>query len=71
MKYLQTIGSSATTREIADALPRGGYKTIAKMFFNNVYGTLNRESERPSPRIKKIGTKWQLATEQVSRLSAD
>lgn len=66
VKYLKTIGSSATTREICDALPRGGYETKARKFFNNVYGTLNRESERTSPRIVKAGSKWQLANEAAS-----
>lgn len=60
VKYLETVKRPSPTRAIADALVKGGYKTTSRNPYNNVYGILNRESEKTSPRVVKKGARWDL-----------
>lgn len=60
VKYLETVKRPSPTRAIADALAKGGYQTKSKNLYNNVYGILNREGDKPSPRVVKKGAQWEL-----------
>src|SRR5258708_6300144 len=42
-KYLNMVKRKQTTREIVDALEKGGFQHQSKSFFNTVYTALNRE----------------------------
>lgn len=60
VQYLRVVGHFSQTRAIADALIEGGYRTTARNFYNNVYGSLNREADKKTRRVVKSGPKWGL-----------
>jgi len=55
-KYLRIVKRPAGTKEICDALTRGGYLTNAKNFYSNLYTTLLR-----TPDVIKVKKEWGLA----------
>lgn len=55
--YLRSVGGAATTRDLADALERGGITHKSKDFYNSVFATLTQYSQRRPELAKKKG-KW-------------
>ena len=53
--YLRSVGGAATTRELADALERGGITHKSKDFYNSVFATLTQYSQKRPELAKKKG----------------
>jgi len=58
--FLSIVKSKQTTREIADALLKGGMETTSANFENIVHAGLNRE-KKASGEIVRVGKAWALA----------
>lgn len=59
--YLQMVQNKQTTKEIADALQRGGMETTSSKFDLTVAAGLNRASKAQKEVVKVRGGKWALA----------
>jgi hypothetical protein len=59
--YLEIIKRKQTTREIAEALQRGGMESTSRNFVGIVHAVLDRARKSPNPAIVRIGTQWGLA----------
>lgn len=59
--YLSMVKRKRSTKQLVEALERGGYPTRSKKFFNTVFGVINRHAKGPNPEIVKVGTDWGLA----------
>ncbi len=59
--YLEIVKKKQTTREIADALRKGGMESTSNDFVGIVNAGLNRAHKSPNSGIVKVGTQWGLA----------
>ena len=50
-----------TSREIADALLKGGIESTSNNFVSIVHAILDRARKSPNPTIVKLGTQWGLS----------
>jgi len=60
--YLEIVKKKQTTREIADALQKGGMESTSKDFPGIVLAVLGRARKAPKSAIVKVGNQWGLAT---------
>jgi hypothetical protein len=60
-KYLSLVKRKQTTKQIVDALEKGGFPHQSKNFFNTVYTTLQRDERREGGEVIRIGPEWALA----------
>lgn len=59
--YLEIVKKKQTTRQIADALRKGGIESISSRFPTIIHATLNRVRKSPNSPIVKVGTLWGLS----------
>ena len=64
-RYLEIVKKKQTTREICDAILKGGIETSAKSFYVNVYTTLQRRKD-----FIKLGKEWALAEWHPARAAS-
>jgi len=57
---LEIVKRKLTTREIADALQRGGIESTSSNFIGIVHAVLNRARRTPNTAIVKLGSHWGL-----------
>lgn len=57
---LEILKKKQTTREIADALQRGGIESTSSNFVGIVHAVLNRARKAPNSAIVKLGSHWGL-----------
>ena len=55
--YLRSVGGAATTRQLADALEGGGITHNSKDFYNSIFATLTKYSQK-RPELAKEKGKW-------------
>lgn len=60
-KYLRMVKRKKSTKEIAEALQRGGFAYESKNFYVSLWNILNRERKNEGSDILKIKTSWGLA----------
>ncbi len=60
--YIRSCGPGRpqSTREIVEALKRGGASTVSKNLFTTMYNVLSKRAERENGDIAKEGTGWTL-----------
>lgn len=58
--YLEIVKKKQTTKEIMDALKKGGMESTAKSLLKTVHAALTRARQAPNPSIVKVGTQWGL-----------
>jgi hypothetical protein len=61
-KYLGLVKRKQTTKQIVEALERGGFPHQSKSFYSTVYTALQREEEREGGEIARIGSEWAMAS---------
>ena len=61
VKYLRLTKKPQITRDIADALVKGGWTTTSNDPADNVHSALKREARKPNPAVVKKNGKWELA----------
>jgi len=59
--YLEILKKKQTSREIADALLKGGMESTSKNFYGIVHAVLDRARKSPNSALVKLGTHWGLA----------
>jgi len=60
--YLEIVKKKQTSKEIAEALVKGGMESTSKNFPSIVHSILDRARRRPNPAFVKLGTQWGLAS---------
>lgn len=60
VKYLNISRSPQSTRQICEALKKGGVHSAAKDFYNTMYAVLKRRQKHVGD-VVKVGKKWGLA----------
>ncbi len=61
-KYLSLVKRKQTTKEIVQALERGGFPHQSKSLYSTLYTALQREEEREGGDIVRIGSEWAIAS---------
>ena len=64
-KYLSIIKRPAPTKEIVEALERGGLQHNAKDFYASVYAILRQQAQRDKAPIRRNALDWELVEETV------
>jgi hypothetical protein len=59
--YLEILKKKQTSREISDALLKGGMESTSKNFYAIVHAVLDRARKSPNSALVKLGTHWGLA----------
>jgi hypothetical protein len=59
--YLEILKKKQTSREIADALLKGGMESTSKNFSGIVHAVLDRARKSPNSALVKLGSHWGLA----------
>lgn len=59
--YLEIVKKKQTSREIAEALQKGGMESTSGNFVGIVHAVLDRARKSPNAAIVKLGTQWGLA----------
>jgi len=59
--YLEIVKQKKTTKEICDALEKGGMETNSKSFLKTVHGSLTRARLSENPSLVQVGKYWGLA----------
>jgi ribosomal protein S25 len=59
--YLEIVKKKQTSREIAEALLKGGIESTSNNFISIVHAILDRARKSPNASIVKLGTQWGLA----------
>lgn len=60
--YLEIIKKKQTSREIAEALQKGGIESTSKNFIGMVGAVLDRARKNVNPAIVKVGNQWGLSS---------
>jgi hypothetical protein len=58
--YLEIVKKKQTTREVAEALVKGGMESTSTNFGNIVHAVLNRTRKSPNSPFVKLGSHWGL-----------
>jgi hypothetical protein len=61
-KYLSLVKRKQTTKQIVDALERGGFPHQSKTFYSTVYTALQRLAEQDGGDMIRIGSEWAIAS---------
>jgi hypothetical protein len=61
-KYLNLVKRKQTTKQIGEALERGGFPHQSKTFYSTVYTALQRLEEQEGGDIARIGSEWAIAS---------
>jgi hypothetical protein len=61
-KYLGLVKRKQTTKQIVEALERGGFPHQSKKLYSTVYTSLQREEEREGGELVRIGSEWAIAS---------
>jgi hypothetical protein len=59
--YLEIVKRKQTSREIAEALQKGGMESTSNNFVGIVHAVLDRSRKAPNALIVKLGSQWGLA----------
>lgn len=63
-KYLRMVSRPAPTKEIVEALEKGGLQHQAKDFYASVYAILRQQAQKgPGGGIKRTALDWELVEE--------
>jgi len=61
-KYLSLVKRKQTTKQIVEALEKGGFPHKSKTFYSTVYTALQRLAEQEGGDITRIGSEWAIAS---------